>query len=97
MRFMGENGIGIAVSMRKGGDIIALGKNLEQEFARLQKTLPLGMDLQKFQISRAVKRSINEFMKVLAEAVIIVLLVSFSRSVSVPVWWWRSRFHWYWR
>ena len=26
MRFMGENGIGIAVSMRKGGDIIALGK-----------------------------------------------------------------------
>ena len=52
MRFMGENGIGIAVSMRKGGDIIALGKNLEQEFARLQKTLPLGMDLQKFQISR---------------------------------------------
>ena len=26
MRFMGENGIGIAVSMRKGGDILALGK-----------------------------------------------------------------------
>ena len=26
MRFMGDNGIGIAVSMRKGGDIIALGK-----------------------------------------------------------------------
>ncbi|WP_312210440.1 efflux RND transporter permease subunit, partial [Acinetobacter variabilis] len=78
MRFMGENGIGIAVSMRKGGDIIALGKNLEQEFARLQKTLPLGMDLQKVSDQPvAVKRSINEFMKVLAEAVIIVLLVSF--------------------
>lgn len=78
MRFMGENGIGIAVSMRKGGDIIALGKNLEQEFARLQKTLPLGMELQKVSDQPvAVKRSINEFMKVLAEAVIIVLLVSF--------------------
>jgi multidrug efflux pump len=37
MRFMGENGIGIAVSMRKGGDIIALGKNLETEFNSLQK------------------------------------------------------------
>ncbi len=37
MRFMGENGIGLAVSMRKGGDIIALGKNLESEFAQLQK------------------------------------------------------------
>lgn len=78
MRFMGENGIGIAVSMRKGGDIIALGKHLEQEFARLQKSLPLGMDLQKVSDQPvAVKRSINEFMKVLAEAVIIVLLVSF--------------------
>lgn len=78
MRFMGENGIGIAVSMRKGGDILALGKHLEQEFSRLQKTLPLGMELQKVSDQPvAVKRSINEFMKVLAEAVIIVLLVSF--------------------
>ncbi|HCM30442.1 MAG TPA: multidrug transporter AcrB, partial [Acinetobacter radioresistens] len=78
MRFMGENGIGIAVSMRKGGDILALGKNLENNFAKLQKTLPLGMQLQKVSDQPvAVKRSVNEFMKVLAEAVIIVLLVSF--------------------
>ncbi|ENU21548.1 hypothetical protein F993_03469 [Acinetobacter proteolyticus] len=78
MRFMGENGIGIAVSMRKGGDIIALGKNLETEFNRLQKTLPLGMKLQKVSDQPvAVQRSIQEFLKVLAEAVIIVLLVSF--------------------
>ena len=78
MRFMGENGIGIAVSMRKGGDILALGKKLEQEFTRLQKTVPLGMTLAKVSDQPvAVKRSVNEFMKVLAEAVIIVLLVSF--------------------
>ncbi len=78
MRFMGEDGIGIAVSMRKGGDIIALGKNLEKEFAQLQKTLPLGMKLQKVSDQPvAVQRSIHEFVKVLAEAVIIVLLVSF--------------------
>ncbi|WP_224992239.1 efflux RND transporter permease subunit [Acinetobacter pittii] len=78
MRFMGENGIGIALSMRKGGDIIALGKNLETEFAQLQKTLPLGMKLQKVSDQPvAVQRSIHEFVKVLAEAVIIVLLVSF--------------------
>lgn len=78
MRFMGENGIGIAVSMRKGGDIIALGKNLEAEFTQLQKTLPLGMKLQKVSDQPvAVQRSIHEFLKVLAEAVIIVLLVSF--------------------
>lgn len=78
MRFMGENGIGLAVSMRKGGDILVLGKNLETEFAKLQKSLPLGMSLQKVSDQPvAVKRSVNEFMKVLAEAVIIVLLVSF--------------------
>ena len=78
MRFMGENGIGIAVSMRKGGDIIALGKNLETEFNSLQKSLPLGMKLQKVSDQPvAVQRSIQEFLKVLAEAVIIVLLVSF--------------------
>ncbi|EOQ60798.1 hypothetical protein F935_03135 [Acinetobacter calcoaceticus ANC 3811] len=78
MRFMGENGIGIAVSMRKDGDIIALGKNLETEFAQLQKKLPLGMKLQKVSDQPvAVQRSIHEFTQVLAEAVIIVLLVSF--------------------
>lgn len=78
MRFMGENGIGLAVSMRKGGDIIALGKNLETEFQKLQKTLPLGMELKKVSDQPvAVQRSIHEFVKVLAEAVIIVLLVSF--------------------
>lgn len=78
MRFMGENGIGLAVSMRKGGDIIALGKNLETEFQALQKTLPLGMELKKVSDQPvAVQRSIHEFVKVLAEAVIIVLLVSF--------------------
>jgi multidrug efflux pump len=37
--------------MRKGGDILALGKNLETEFSKLQKTLPLGMELKKFQTS----------------------------------------------
>lgn len=78
MRFMGENGIGIAVSMRKGGDIIALGENLELKFNDLQQALPLGMQLKKVSDQPvAVERSIQEFIKVLAEAVIIVLLVSF--------------------
>lgn len=78
MRFMGQDGIGLAVSMRKGGDIIALGKNLEKEFKDLQQTLPLGMALEKVSDQPvAVQRSIHEFVQVLAEAVIIVLLVSF--------------------
>lgn len=78
MRFMGKDGIGIAVSMKKGGDILALGKNLEQEFGRIQKTLPAGMTLSKVSDQpAAVKESVGEFVRVLAEAVIIVLLVSF--------------------
>ena len=78
MRFMGKEGIGIAVAMRKGGDIIALGDSLEKEFQRLQKTLPVGMRLEKVSDQpAAVSHSVGEFVRVLAEAVIIVLLVSF--------------------
>lgn len=78
MRFMGDNGIGIAVAMKKGGDILALGQNLEGEFARLQQTLPAGMTLSKVSDQpAAVKESVGEFIRVLAEAVIIVLIVSF--------------------
>jgi multidrug efflux pump len=78
MRFMGDNGIGIAVAMKKGGDILALGQNLEGEFARLQDTLPAGMTLSKVSDQpAAVKESVGEFIRVLAEAVIIVLIVSF--------------------
>src|SRR3546814_4902461 len=41
MRFKGEDAIGIAVSMKRGGDILRLGKALEAEFARLQSNLPI--------------------------------------------------------
>ena len=78
MRFMGEDAIGIGVAMKQGGDILALGETLEQEFARLQDTLPAGMELRKVSDQpAAVAESVGEFVKVLAEAVAIVLLVSF--------------------
>ncbi|KRW59341.1 efflux RND transporter permease subunit [Pseudomonas sp. TTU2014-080ASC] len=78
MRFMGEDAIGLAVSMKQGGDILVLGKALEAEFARIQETLPVGMNLSKVSDQpAAVKAGVGEFVRVLAEAVIIVLLVSF--------------------
>jgi multidrug efflux pump len=78
MRFMGEDAIGLAVSMRAGGDILKLGEALEVEFARLQETLPVGMNLRKVSDQpKAVRDSVGEFVRVLTEAVIIVLLVSF--------------------
>ncbi len=78
MRFMGEDAIGIAVAMKDGGDILVLGKALEGEFARLQQTLPLGMELRKVSDQpAAVKTGVGEFVKVLVEALVIVLAVSF--------------------
>ncbi|MWV12899.1 MMPL family transporter [Pseudomonas sp. R-28-1W-6] len=78
MRFMDQDAIGLAVSMKAGGDILVLGEALEQEFARLQQTLPVGMELRKVSDQpAAVKTGVGEFIQVLVEALIIVLLVSF--------------------
>jgi len=78
MRFMGEDAIGIAVAMKDGGDILKLGTTLDAEFERLQKTLPAGMQLRKVSDQpHAVEESVGEFVQVLTEAVVIVLLVSF--------------------
>ncbi|MGX0957948.1 multidrug efflux pump [Pseudomonas viridiflava] len=78
MRFMVEDAIGLAVAMKDGGDILVLGRALETKFARLQKNLPVGMQLRKVSDQpAAVKTGVGEFVQVLAEALIIVLLVSF--------------------
>lgn len=78
MRFMGQDAIGLAVAMKDGGDILVLGRALETEFARLQNNLPAGMQLRKVSDQpAAVKTSVGEFVQVLAEALGIVLLVSF--------------------
>ena len=78
MRFMGQDAIGLAVAMKDGGDILVLGKALEGEFARLQNNLPAGMELRKVSDQpAAVKTGVGEFVQVLAEALGIVLLVSF--------------------
>ena len=78
MRFMGEDALGLAVSMKPGGNILVLGEALEREFARIQETLPAGMQLRKVSDQpAAVKTGVGEFVRVLAEALGIVLLVSF--------------------
>jgi len=83
--------------MAKGGDIIRLGKALNTATADIEKTLPAGVRLANVQDQpQAVARSVNEFVKVLIEAVAIVLAVSFvslglhKRAGQQP--WWRR---WY--
>ena len=78
VRYMGHDAIVLAVSMAKGGDILELGNNLDSAFARIEADLPVGIEIHQYANQpQVVKRSINEFMKTLAEAVIIVLAVSF--------------------
>jgi len=78
MRYMGEEVIGIGVSMNAGGDIIRLGDALEAATAKLRETLPIGMELsQVANQPRAVRDSVAEFVRALIEAVLIVMAVTF--------------------
>ncbi|MEF8730642.1 MAG: efflux RND transporter permease subunit [Candidatus Accumulibacter meliphilus] len=78
MRVQGEDAIGIAIAMNKGGDVIELGDRLREATARLQQDLPLGIDMHVVADQpQIVRASMNLFMSSLAEAVLIVLAVSF--------------------
>ena len=78
VRHQGQQVVAVGVSMVKGGDIIALGKSLTTTMAQVQASLPVGVQLSQVQDQpKAVSTSVSEFVKVLIEAVVIVLLVSF--------------------
>ncbi len=77
MRYMGRDAFGLGVSMRAGGDIIALGRHLDEAVARIQSQLPVGLTLERVADQpQAVRHSVNDFVKVLIEAVVIVMAVS---------------------
>jgi multidrug efflux pump subunit AcrB len=93
VHFQGEQVVALGVSMRKGGDIIALGKALTDTTRQIEKTLPLGVTLGQIQDQpKSVATSVNEFVKVLVEAVAIVLAVSVislglhQRPGTHPLW-----------
>ncbi len=78
MYYNGQPAIGIALSMDKGGNILTLGTDLEKAITMIKKDIPLGIEMS--QVSnqpKAVKGSIDEFVKSLWEAIIIVLAVCF--------------------
>ncbi|WP_395055577.1 efflux RND transporter permease subunit [Polaromonas sp.] len=93
VRHQGREVIALGVSMGKGGDIIALGKALKATTAKISATLPAGIELVQIQDQpTAVTTSVNEFVRVLIEAVAIVLAVSFialgfhRRPGQHPLW-----------
>ncbi len=97
VRHDGQQVIAIGISMAKGGDIIALGKALHAAVDRIGTQLPAGVRLVNVQDQpKSVASSVNEFVKVLIEAVVIVLAVSFIslglHKRSGEQRWWRR---WY--
>lgn len=95
MHYQGLPAIGMGVSMDKKGDIIRLGKDLDKTVERIRKKLPEGMQFMRVNDQpRTVTKAINEFLVTVAEAVFIVLAVSFFSlglragavvALSIPV------------
>ncbi len=93
VRHQGQQVVAMGVSMAKGGDIIDLGKALQAKTAEIKGKLPIGVELHQIQDQpKAVARSVNEFIGVLIEAVVIVLAVSFLslglhfKPLRVDIW-----------
>ncbi len=78
MYYNGEPAIGIAVSMKDGGNILDLGDSLNELMDKVRTSMPVGLEIHRVSDQPAVvDDSIHEFVKTLVEAIVIVLAVSF--------------------
>src|SRR5471032_1962227 len=69
--------LGIGITMQPGQDVVQLGKALDAKVAELRAQLPAGLVLNEVSsMPHAVSRSVDDFLEAVAEAVIIVLIVS---------------------
>ncbi|MGB6351169.1 MAG: efflux RND transporter permease subunit [Pseudolabrys sp.] len=77
-RVNGQPAIGLAIAMREGGDILALGKNIQRAMTEATAQLPLGIEPKLVADQAAtVETAISEFMTSLWQAVGIILAASF--------------------
>ena len=77
-RVNGEPAIGLAIAMREGGDILALGRNVKQAMAEITAGLPIGIEpILVADQAVTVEEAINEFTTSLWQAIVIILVVSF--------------------
>src|SRR5262249_9227511 len=75
-RVNGEPAIGLAIAMRDGGDILALGRNLQRAMAEITADLPIGITSTLVAESSVVRSAIGEFMESLWQAIAIIIVVS---------------------
>ena len=77
-RVNGRPAIGLAIAMRNGGDILALGRNVSREINEAIADLPLGIEPTLVSDQPAVvSTAIGEFMTSLWQAIAIIMAVSF--------------------
>ncbi|MGB4811368.1 MAG: efflux RND transporter permease subunit [Methylophilaceae bacterium] len=77
VRYESNETLLLGISMRTGGDVIALGKNLDAKIAKIQQQLPIGLHFNTVTSQpKLVADSVNDFVKSLIEALVIVLGVS---------------------
>jgi multidrug efflux pump len=76
-RINGTPGLGLSISMRDGGDVLALGENIHQAMEELKAEIPIGIEpIMVANQPDTVHRSIDDFMEALWESIAIVLVVS---------------------
>ncbi|BBK42313.1 cation efflux system protein [Allostella vacuolata] len=77
VRQEGRPAIGIGAAIADGTDILALGRALDQAAERIRQELPVGVELKQIADQpKVVEGSVAEFLKVFAEALAIVMVVS---------------------
>ncbi len=77
-RVNGEPAIGLAIAMREGGDILALGRNIKQAMDQITTDLPMGIQpILVADQAVTVDGAVSEFMTSLLQAIAIILLISF--------------------
>ncbi|MES2503166.1 MAG: efflux RND transporter permease subunit [Pseudomonadota bacterium] len=77
VRYNGTETLLLGVSMREGGDVIALGKEIDAKIAKIQQNLPVGLSFATVTSQpKIVANSVNDFVTSLIEALVIVLGVS---------------------
>ena len=76
-RVNGREGIGLAIAMRTGGDVLTLGRNVEHAMAEIKANLPVGIEPTLLADQPVtVEHAVADFMEALWEAIAIVLGVS---------------------
>ena len=76
-RINGWPGIGLAIAMRDGGDILALGQTIRRTMTEITADLPIGIESALVaDQSSVVQSAIGEFMESLWQAIAIIMVVS---------------------